>query len=482
MSDSRAKSDSMDIDDEDDDGQAGTAMDDPTLNNRTANSTATSSTTPRIDTTALPTGSTSHHSHSNSLSLSSPTSSPDEPAASVTYIPGAVLPSLTRYVGRLLDVRIAARYLSTRSKEVLTRQLWGGGDGGFYTDDSDAVCLLIHSGLQIVRANPPADVSGNGGVVMSVRVAEAREQYVATERNGLKSRSWVSKYHRLSLQVVSCDVTDNINATRSKATAPATSTTSSTTAPVSTAAVVVASAPVAPASSSAAAAAASATSVSAKKDKKELRQLKMLVVDKPAGSATSSGGYARVKATKRKYIPECSVSFGDDESAWLHYSLWAVSDRAVDESSWCSARLRAELLRLEGKDGRFELKREHRKGEKRNSTASAAAHSHNSNNNTSSQLHTASLPFASILTIKPANGDFDTYSWSAVRTAASPVQPASSGTGRRNGSAGGGSSGSGSGVEVVLGGLDWSELEWGTDGVRVRGREYKIDRVRWEKA
>ena len=445
-SESKTKSDSMDIDDDDEDNQSDVAVDDrmPPHNNRPSSS---SSTLPSID-TAAPTN--------PSASLSSPSFNSDEPAASVVYIPGAVLPTLTKYVGRLLEVRIACRYLSVRSKEVLTRQLWGGADG-HYTDDSDAVCLLIHSGLQVVRANPPADVSGNGGVVLTVRVGEVREQYGGVERNGLRSRSWVSRYHRLSLQVVGCAATDNINATRSKAS------------PAATTATTPAAADSAAASAAPGAAAASSTVAAAKKDKKELRALKMLVVDKPSGAAGAAGGYARVKATKRKYIPECSLSFGDDESVWLHYSLWAVSDRAVDDSSWCSARIRSELLRLEGRDGRFEVRREARKGEKKGSVAAAAAAA-----SSSAQLAT-SLPFTSILALKPATADFDTYSWTAVRKEAVAAAPAAvaGGGGRRNGAVA-------SGVDVVSG-LDWSELEWSPDGVRVRGREYKIDRVRWEK-
>ena len=449
----------MDVDDDDDDGQSDIAIDEPLP----ASNRPTSSSLPPLDPSAAA---------SSAHSLSSPTSA-DEPAASVVYIPGAVLPSLTKYVGRLLDIRIACRYLSTRSKEVLTRQLWGGGDG-YYTDDSDAVCLLLHSGLQIIRANPPADVSGNGGVVMSVRVAETREQYVGTDKNGLKSRSWISKYHRLSLQVVSCDVTDNINATRSKASTAAAAAAPST---AITAAASTSTAPTAAAASTAAAtgstaaatpSATASTPAPPKKDKKELRQLKMLVVDKPAGSASSTAGYARLKATKRKYIPECSVSFGDDESVWLHYSLWAVSDRAVDESSWCSARLRSELLRLEGRDGRFELKREPRKGEKKGSVAAAAAAAANS----SQLLHTSAVSYTAILTMKAAHSDFDTYSWTAARKEAAAVLTVAGPASRRNGGV--------SSVDVV-GGLDWSELEWAPDGVRVRGREFKIDRVRWEK-
>ena len=441
----------MDMDDEDDDGQSEFAIDEPLTASANRPSSTASIVAP-IDPSA-PT--TSTHS------LASPTSA-DEPAASVVYIPGAVLPTLTKYVGRLLEIRIACRYLSTRSKEVLTRQLWGGE--GYYTDDSDAVCLLIHSGLQIVRANPPADVSGNGGVVLTVRVAEAREQYTGMERNGLKSRSWVSKYHRLSLQVLSCDLTDNINATRSKATSAATSTAATTTASTSTAASASTTAP-GPSSAPAATSTASSSSAVAKKDSKELRQLKMLVVDKPTGSTSSSGGYGRLKTTKRKYIPECSVSFGDDESVWLHYSLWAVSDRAVDESSWCSARLRSEVLRLEGKDGRFELRREPRRGEKKGAAAAAAAAASNS------QLLAATLPFAAILAMKATASEFETYSWSTARREAAAV--ASGGAaGRRNGA---------SANADVVSGLDWSELEWAMDGVRVRGREYKIDRVRWER-
>jgi hypothetical protein len=54
----------------------------------------------------------------------------------VAYQPGCGMPELKGEVGKEIEIRVAAKYLSTKNKEVTTRQIWGTD---LYTDDSDVV-------------------------------------------------------------------------------------------------------------------------------------------------------------------------------------------------------------------------------------------------------------------------------------------------------------------------------------------------------
>jgi Histone deacetylation protein Rxt3 len=60
----------------------------------------------------------------------------EKPQLSFVYVPGGAIPDLDEKKHKLIEILIPARYLSTRNKEVQTRQLWGTDA---YTDDSDAV-------------------------------------------------------------------------------------------------------------------------------------------------------------------------------------------------------------------------------------------------------------------------------------------------------------------------------------------------------
>lgn len=55
---------------------------------------------------------------------------------SIAYVPGGMMPKLQRYLGKIIEVRIPAKYLTVKNREVSSKQLWGTD---VYTDDSDAV-------------------------------------------------------------------------------------------------------------------------------------------------------------------------------------------------------------------------------------------------------------------------------------------------------------------------------------------------------
>lgn len=119
------------------------------------------------------------------------------PALRVIYRPGASLPDLNAYKGEIIEVRIASRYLTSRNSQVDTRQIWGSD---IYTDDSDVLAILVHTGEYIVHAWVPKDYSG---VSVLLRVLPSQSRYSSTDRHQLRSRLWASDYERCSLELVS---------------------------------------------------------------------------------------------------------------------------------------------------------------------------------------------------------------------------------------------------------------------------------------
>lgn len=85
-----------------------------------------------------------------------------------------------------IEVRIAKEFLSPENPMLGKRVLWGSDT---YTSDSDAVCVLHHSGHFRVRELHPPEMAGVSAVF---RVVKARNQYTSSLRNGLKSQKRVA--------------------------------------------------------------------------------------------------------------------------------------------------------------------------------------------------------------------------------------------------------------------------------------------------
>lgn len=64
----------------------------------------------------------------------------DGPLVSFMYTPGSSFPDLRKYIGGTIEVRIPSVFLSSRNREVVTRQIWGTD---VYTDDSDVLASKI---------------------------------------------------------------------------------------------------------------------------------------------------------------------------------------------------------------------------------------------------------------------------------------------------------------------------------------------------
>eukprot|EP01083_Nonionella_stella_P260956 889166_1 len=122
---------------------------------------------------------------------------------SLLYVPGGMMPSVASLVGKLIEIRIAAKYLTCRNKDVIKCQVWGDE---VYTDDSDAVAILRHAGMVYLRSAPPAFP----GVSAYFKILPARQCYPSSCHYRYRSRRWGSKYDNFSLEVVDVEpITDS---------------------------------------------------------------------------------------------------------------------------------------------------------------------------------------------------------------------------------------------------------------------------------
>ena len=97
--------------------------------------------------------------------------------------------------GDLILCEIDAKHLTTENVGLKERRVWGTDT---YTDSSDLVAIAAHAGV----VNPTADVPKLSGIVMVVRVTEALDVYLSSQRNNVRSRSLTGPEHTgLSLRV-----------------------------------------------------------------------------------------------------------------------------------------------------------------------------------------------------------------------------------------------------------------------------------------
>ncbi|BBN05325.1 hypothetical protein MPTK1_3g12140 [Marchantia polymorpha subsp. ruderalis] len=84
-----------------------------------------------------------------------------------------------------IEVRIPAELATTSNRQVQGSQLWGTD---VYTDDSDLVAVLMHTGYYIPNANsPPSSILE---IRVTIRILPPQENYHSTLRNNLRSRAW----------------------------------------------------------------------------------------------------------------------------------------------------------------------------------------------------------------------------------------------------------------------------------------------------
>ncbi|XP_059644862.1 uncharacterized protein LOC132286526 [Cornus florida] len=87
--------------------------------------------------------------------------------------------------GPTLEILIPAEHVTATNRQVRSGQLWGTDT---YTDDSDLVAVLMHTGFYHPSASPPPPAIQE--LRATIRVLPPQDCYISTIRNNVRSRAW----------------------------------------------------------------------------------------------------------------------------------------------------------------------------------------------------------------------------------------------------------------------------------------------------
>nr|XP_029121710.1 pre-mRNA-splicing factor CWC25 isoform X2 [Elaeis guineensis] len=87
--------------------------------------------------------------------------------------------------GPTLEIRIPAEYVTSTNHQVKGAQLWGTDT---YTNDSDLVAVLMHTGYCCPTSSPPPPTIQE--LWATVRILPPQDGYTSTLRNNVRSRAW----------------------------------------------------------------------------------------------------------------------------------------------------------------------------------------------------------------------------------------------------------------------------------------------------
>ena len=82
-----------------------------------------------------------------------------------------------------VKIIIASEYIKRHNPELLKRSLFGTDP---YTSNSDAVCMLVHSGSVNINNFPTKRYEG---IELTCKVIKPKKNYTGSFKNGLMSRS-----------------------------------------------------------------------------------------------------------------------------------------------------------------------------------------------------------------------------------------------------------------------------------------------------
>ncbi|WOL17882.1 hypothetical protein Cni_G26675 [Canna indica] len=86
--------------------------------------------------------------------------------------------------GPTLEIRIPVEYVTSTNRQVKGAQLWGTD---IYTNDSDLVAVLMHTGYICTSSRPPPGIQE---LRATIRVLASEDCYTSTLRNNVRSRAW----------------------------------------------------------------------------------------------------------------------------------------------------------------------------------------------------------------------------------------------------------------------------------------------------
>lgn len=202
-----------------------------------------------------------------------------------------------------LQIHIPAKYITSTYRQVRVGQLWGTD---VYTDDSDLVAVLMHTGYCRSTSSPPPPALHE--LCATLRLLPPQEYYSSTLRNNVRSRAWGAS-SGCSYRVEHCCVLTNDGAKIDlEPYLTYTSHVEPTLAPV-------------------------------------------------VAERTMTTRAATLNALRQqRVVREVSLEFNLCNEPWIKYCLSAVADKGFKKPLYTSARLRkGEVLYLETRSCRYEL-------------------------------------------------------------------------------------------------------------------------------
>ncbi|KAE8680314.1 hypothetical protein F3Y22_tig00111392pilonHSYRG00628 [Hibiscus syriacus] len=203
--------------------------------------------------------------------------------------------------GPTLEIRIPAEHVTATNRQVRGGQLWGTD---IYTDDSDLVAVLMHTGYCRPTASPPPPAIQE--LRATIRVLPPQDCYTSKLRNNVRSRAWGAGISG-SYRVERCCIVKKGGATIDlEPCLTHSSTVEPTLAPVA--------------------------------------------VERPIRAAASNA------LRQQRFVREVTIQYNLCNEPWIKYSISIVADKGLKKPLYTSARLKkGEVLYLETHSCRYEL-------------------------------------------------------------------------------------------------------------------------------
>uniref|UniRef100_A0A1J3FFZ0 Zinc finger CCCH domain-containing protein 13 n=1 Tax=Noccaea caerulescens TaxID=107243 RepID=A0A1J3FFZ0_NOCCA len=322
--------------------------------------------------------------------------------------------------GPTLEVRIPAEHVTATNRQVRGGQLWGTD---IYTDDSDLVAVLMHTGYCRPTASPPPPTMQE--LRATIRVLPSQDYYTSKLRNNVRSRAWGAGIG-CSYRVERCYILKKGGGTIEL---EPSLTHSSTVEPT----------------------------------------LAPMAVERSMTTRAAASNALR----QQRFVREVTIQYNLCNEPWIKYSISIVADKGLKKPLFTSARLKkGEVLYLETHSCRYELcfaGEKTIKAFQASQQQSAQQSSHEAmeidNNNNKSVNHVPPVTNGD-RTTDLDNSIIDVFRWSRckkplpqklMRSIGFPLPPEH--------------------IEVLEDNLDWEDVQWSQTGVWIAGKEYTLARV-----
>ncbi|XP_062198703.1 uncharacterized protein LOC133901363 [Phragmites australis] len=205
--------------------------------------------------------------------------------------------------GPTLEIRIPAEFVTSTNRQVKGAQLWGTD---IYTNDSDLVAVLMHTGYCSPTSSPPP--SAIQELRATVQVLSPQESYTSTLRNNVRSRAWGAGVG-CSFRIERCCIVKKGGGTIDlEPRLSHTSAVEPTLAPVA--------------------------------------------VERTMTTRAAASNALR----QQRFVREVTIQYNLCNEPWLKYSISIVADKGLKKSLYTSARLKkGEVIYLETHFNRYEL-------------------------------------------------------------------------------------------------------------------------------